>query len=142
MSDASLEISRLIKAPVAKVFQAWVDPQQMCQWMGPGTVVCEKAVMDVRVGGQYELHMQTNEGMKVALGEYRLIEENKKLVFTWYWQDGDFRDSLVSLDFTEQDGATLLVLQHEHLPSTTSAEHHSEGWTGCIDKLQSYLGQV
>ena len=34
----SLAIKRRFKAPPAKVFAAWTDPEKMKHWMGPGNV--------------------------------------------------------------------------------------------------------
>jgi uncharacterized protein YndB with AHSA1/START domain len=35
----SLQIRRVYKAPVAAVYAAWTDPEQMKHWMGPSARV-------------------------------------------------------------------------------------------------------
>lgn len=139
MNNDSLKINRHIKAPIHQVYEAWTTPEIMCKWMGPGNVVCEKIIMDVNIGGRYELHMKTDDGMKIAIGEYRVIEENKCLEFTWEWDDSDFKDSIVKISFEDKNGETLLTLNHDHLPSAESASHHNQGWSSSIDKLEHYL---
>ena len=139
MNKGALKIQRRINAPVDQVFNAWTEEAVMSKWMGPGSVVCEEIVLDFRVGGKYELHMKTDVGIKTAYGEYKEIQPNRKIIFTWAWRDGDFDDSLVTLTFVEESAGTLFSLMHENLPSGESASHHKLGWEGSIEKLCVFL---
>lgn len=111
----------------------------MVKWMGPGNVVCEKVEIDLKVGGQYNINMNTDEGVRIAKGEYKEIVPNEKLVFAWEWEGGTYQNSLVSIVFTNQDNGTLISLHHTLLPNKENAELHTQGWEGCIIKLESYL---
>jgi uncharacterized protein YndB with AHSA1/START domain len=44
-------ITRVLDAPVEAVWQAWVDPDVVMQWWGPGLFTGILAKMDVREGG-------------------------------------------------------------------------------------------
>lgn len=134
-----LTISCLFDASLSRVYQAWTDPEQMSQWMGPGTVSCESIEMDLKVGGKYRLAMRTDDGLMTAFGEYREIEPNRRLVFTWQWENGSFTDSLVTLGFAELDGQTQMTLVHTGLPDQNITEHHSQGWSGSLVKLEQFL---
>ena len=49
-----LQVRRVYKAPVAAVYAAWTDPEQVKHWMGPSDDFGEAEVTsDVRVGGRY-----------------------------------------------------------------------------------------
>src|SRR6187551_3461634 len=68
----SLEIARFIKAPPARVYNAWTDPEQLKQWFGPENVRTRNITADVRVGGKYRWDLTTPEGEEMsAFGEYR-----------------------------------------------------------------------
>ena len=49
----SLTLKRRLKAPPAKVFAAWTDPEKVKHWMGPGDVKVLRVESDARVGGRY-----------------------------------------------------------------------------------------
>ena len=140
VKDNVIEITCTFNAPVESVYEAWADPAQMVKWMGPGEVKCEEVTIDLQVGGKYMIKMNTNEGIATAIGEYKEIETNKRLVFTWHWQDGTFENSLVTLLFSKSTEGTALNLVHTLLPDAEKAEHHCQGWNGCLSKLDDFVG--
>ena len=84
----SLTLKRRLKAPPAKVFAAWTDPEKIKRWMGPGEVTTVRAESDARVGGRYRFVMRTPDGEEHDVGGvYREVVANEKLVFTWAWKD-------------------------------------------------------
>lgn len=139
LKEGTLFMSCLFDANVSRVYQAWADPSQLSQWMGPGTVTCESVDLDLQVGGKYRLSMRTDDGVMTAFGEYHEIEPDHKLVFTWQWESGSFTDSLVTLIFTDVEGKTRMQLQHAKLPDESVAEHHGQGWKGSLVKLEGFL---
>ena len=139
----SLKIERFINAPRASVYAAWTDPAQLKEWWGPETVRTRNFVADVRVGGKYrwDLINQEDEEMSV-FGEYRELVPEKKIVFTWKWDDDDVwenRNSVVTVELFDAAGGTELHLRHEQLPSTESRDRHNEGWNSVLDQLEKFL---
>jgi len=134
-----ITIERFFASPPAVVYDAWVQPELLSQWMGPGNVVCKKVEADLKVGGHYQIQMQTDDGIMVAYGVYKIIEPNQTLAFTWRWRDTEMPESIVTLTFSDSKGGTDLRLHHALLPSEDSADHHTSGWSGSIEKLESFL---
>src|ERR1041385_1425981 len=94
----SLTLKRQLKAPPAKVFAAWTDPEKMKRWRGPGEINAMRAESDPRVGGRYRFVMQAPNGEEYDVGGvYREVVTNEKLVFTWAWKSAPERESLVTL---------------------------------------------
>ena len=138
--DTALKIVKYFEAPVEKVFQAWTNPEEVKQWMGPGQAQCERVDIDFRVGGQYSIVMITDDCEHPnAVGVYKEIIPNQKLVFTWSWKGGDMPDTLVTLTFKSKDGGTELTLLHEQFPMREAAEKHHEGWEACLSGLKDFL---
>jgi len=54
----SLTIKRKFKAPPAKVFAAWADPEKLKHWMGGPEIASVSAQADVHVGGRFRIVMQ------------------------------------------------------------------------------------
>ena len=137
----SLTINRVFDAPVKALYEAWTDPAQMVQWMGPGEVKCMDVQIDLNVGGQYRIQMQSDEGAHVAIGEYLEITPNEHLKFTWAWEDGEVKDTLVTIDFRAEGKGSALTLMHENFPAEETAEKHTMGWNGCLEHLNGYLNK-
>jgi uncharacterized protein YndB with AHSA1/START domain len=139
----SLEIKRLIKAPRDRVYAAWTDPAQLKQWFGPENVQTHDFIAEVRVGGKYRWDLTNQEGEKMSIfGEYRELVPGKKIAFTWKWDDDDVwqnRNSIVTVELSDREGGTEVLLKHEQLPSEESRDRHSEGWNSVLDRLDKFF---
>lgn len=139
-SDSVLEMSRAIRASREKVFKAWTEPAQLQKWFavaeGFTTPVAE---VDLKVGGRYRLGMKApgDNPLLVVGGVYQEIVFSERLVFTWRWESGDSNEpeTLVTVEFQEQDGFTNVMLKHELFSDVAQRDKHGEGWAGCFDNL-------
>jgi len=139
----SLTIKRRFNAPPAKVFAAWIDPEKVKRWMGPGEVKVLSAESDPRTGGRYRWLMQAPNGEEHDMsGVYREVIPNEKLVFTWAWKSTPERESLVTLTFKADGDGTLFTMMHEQFFDEEARDRHNQGWTSAMDKLEKYLGQT
>ena len=141
----SLEIKRFIRAPRDRVYAAWSDPAQLKKWFGPENVKTRNLIADVRVGGQFRWDCTDPEGKEVTIsGEYRELQPDKKIVFTWRLEDNeDWKNhsSIVTVEFFDRQGGTEIRLTHENLPSEPSRDAHTEGWNSALDKLEKCLNK-
>ena len=139
----SLEIKRLINAPRDRVYAAWTDPAQLKEWFGPENIHTRNFVADARIGGKYHWDLVNQEGEEMtAFGEYRELVPNKKIVFTWKWEDDEnwkTHDSIVTVELSDRDGGTEVRLIHEQLPNEESRDSHNEGWNSVLEKLAKFL---
>jgi uncharacterized protein YndB with AHSA1/START domain len=139
----SLEITRFINAPPARVYKAWTDPAELQRWFGPEDVRTIKIDADVRVGGKYRWDLVNQQGEEMGcLGEYRELVPGKKVVFTWKWDDDEAwenHNSVVTVEFSPRDGGTEVKLTHERLPSEESRDRHNEGWNSVLERLEKFL---
>ncbi len=133
----SLTLKRHLKAPPAKVFAAWTDPEKIKRWMGPGEIVTVRAESDPRKGGHYLILMCSPNGESHDVsGVYREVIANEKLVFTWAWQSTPERESLVTVLLKPDGEGTLLTLTHEQFADEAARDGHRQGWAGAFDKLE------
>jgi uncharacterized protein YndB with AHSA1/START domain len=136
----SLTLKRRLKAPPAKVFAAWTDPEKMTRWMGPGEIKTMRAESDTRVGGRYRIVMQAPGGEEYDVGGvYREVVANEKLVFTWAWRSAPERESLVTLLLKPDGDGTLLTLTHEQFADEEGRKGHEQGWNSSLDKLEKFI---
>jgi uncharacterized protein YndB with AHSA1/START domain len=139
----SLTIKRHLKAPPAKVFAAWTDPEKIKRWMGPGGFTVPEATTDARSNGRFRIVMLSPEGAKHGVGgTYREFVLNEKLVFTWSWDPAPGEkpyESLVTVLLKPDGTGTLLTLTHERLFDEASRDGHQKGWIGSLDKLEQLV---
>lgn len=137
-SFESVRVSRVIPAPRAAVWRAWTDPEEKRRWWGRSEGLelrlCE---IDLRVGGRYRYGMAAKGEPKgeigeAAHGEYRVVEPERRLVYTWTWggEDPSVRDTLVTVTFEAlSEDRTRVTVVHERQPDARVAGVHRNGWT-------------
>jgi uncharacterized protein YndB with AHSA1/START domain len=139
----SLTLKRRLKAPPAKVFAAWTDPEKVKSWMGPGGVTPVHAENDARVGGRYRWVMKSPDGeIHDVGGVYREVIANEKLVFTWAWKSTPERESVVTVLLKPDGDGTLLTLTHEQFFDEDTRDRHQGGWVGSLDKLETFVAST
>jgi uncharacterized protein YndB with AHSA1/START domain len=135
----SLTLKRRLKAPPAKVFAAWTDPEKVKRWMGPGAATPVLAESDARVGGRYRWVTKSPDGeIHDVGGTYREVIANEKLVFTWAWKSTPERESVVTVLLKPDGDGTLLTLMHEQFFDEETRDRHNAGWSGVLDKLEKF----
>ena len=88
LADDELLITRIFDAPASLVFALWSKPEHMKRWMGPANFTCPEVKIDFRVGGTYRAMITSPaHGENWFGGVYREIVENKRLVFTFTWDN-------------------------------------------------------
>jgi uncharacterized protein YndB with AHSA1/START domain len=136
----SLTIKRRLKAPPAKVFAAWIDPEKVKGWMGSGEIKALRVECDARVGGRYRWVMKSPDGEEHDVsGVYREVVPNQKLVFTWAWKSTPERESLVTVEIKPDGDGSLFTLTHEKFFDAEARDRHQGGWNGALDKMEKYF---
>jgi uncharacterized protein YndB with AHSA1/START domain len=131
----SLTVRREVAAPPPELFDAWLDPDKLATWMRPGDTDRSNITTDPRVGGEFEILMETPRGDIPHTGAYQMISRPKRLAFTWNSPEAGSRNSLVTIDFNPAGRGTEVVLTHENLPSQVEADNHRKGWTRVLDYM-------
>ena len=136
IETGKIVVRRTIAATVDELFDAWLEPESLAQWMRPGAIRPSSVKVDARVGGAFEVVMHYAEGPLRHHGEYRVIERNKKLAFTWYSDATHHTETLVTVEFRPASNSTEIVLTHERMPDHDAALKHTQGWTLALDLLE------
>jgi uncharacterized protein YndB with AHSA1/START domain len=136
VSQDAVRLTRVIGAPPERVYDAWLDPATLAEWMSPvGRAV---ATVDANVGGRFRVVM-VGEGREIEhTGTFEVLEPGRRLQFTW---SSPFTggDSLVTVELRRLAGGTELTLIHDRLPAGQAGPHQG-GWSAMLDRLGSHLG--
>jgi uncharacterized protein YndB with AHSA1/START domain len=86
-------VTRIFDAPVARVWNAWTDPEQVMRWWGPNGFTSPFAKMDFRVGGTSLVCMRASKEFGgqdyYSTWEYREIEPLRRIEYVHNLADKD-----------------------------------------------------
>lgn len=140
MSDLTLTVSKTINAPTEDIFDAWLNPALLAQFILPMPGMPQPQVEnDPRQGGSFKIVMQVGEDKIPHTGEYLEISRPDRLMFTWNSpcsSDG----SEVTIDFNAIDNRTTnVVLTHVKFVDEETRANHETGWSNILDSLSETL---
>ena len=117
------------RAPIETVFSLFVDPDNMIRWMGVS------ADLDPRPGGKFRINVT---GRDIAVGEYKEVVPNERLVFTWGWEAPGHPlppgSTTVEVTFTQQGEITIVRVEHRDVPKAEEM-NMAYGWQHYLSRL-------
>ena len=137
----SLRVSRVIKAPPERLYQAFLDPDALVKWMPPNGFTARVHKMEPRVGGSFRMSFSTinRSWTQYFGGKYLELVPNKKIVNTdkFETEDPNMQNEMtVTITFTPVKGGTEVVVVQENIPKGPAADGAPEGWKQSFDNLQ------
>lgn len=142
LQDFSLTMNRNFKASKQSVYEAWTNKEALVSWFAASSEMTTIIHgLSLSVGGEYRIEMREPDGTShIIHGQYVALTPYDQIVFTWEWEsDEEHVNSLVTIDLSDNNGTTDMVLTHEKLASQESVDLHSEGWLGCLAQLDNYM---
>ena len=139
-NELDLTVKKIIPASCKEVFDAWLDPEALSQFMLPMEgMPSPKVKNDPRVGGKFLIEMKAGDQELPHTGEYKVINKYDKIAFTWESAFG-VPGSLVTLSFKElAANETELILHHVGFSNEESRDNHFGGWGRIADTLKNTL---
>ena len=144
----TLRIERTIRAPRDRVYNAWVDPEEMKKWSAPEHMTIPEGSQDLRVGGKFHAVMLEKDGTKhVVLGQYREVTPPARLVYTHSWirdngaSNETTPETIVTVEFFEEKDATRVVLTQTGFTNAGARDGHVGGWTSVFNNFAKLLEQ-
>lgn len=141
-ADLFLRLERDFAASPERVFAAWTDPRLMALWLGPDGIACPSCEIDLKPGGRYRTCIKGASGSEYWVGGvFREIVPNRRLVFTWQWEqiDSPGHEMLVTVEFQPKGQGTRMLFVQTNFASAESCRNHEKGWTGSFLCLQRHL---
>jgi uncharacterized protein YndB with AHSA1/START domain len=141
-ADQQVLITRIFDAPRELVFRAWTDPDHLAQWFGPAHVHTprERVVIDLRVGGRFELTMVQKDGGAEFPVRYEIAELDppRLLVLTSepMPEVGMHMGTITRIELHAHGDKTRMTMTDG--PYTESA-HAEAGWHAAFAKLERVL---
>ncbi|MCB0866162.1 MAG: SRPBCC family protein [Solirubrobacterales bacterium] len=98
-ADADILIIREFDAPPHLVWKAWTTPELIERWWGSQRGRVTSVEVDLRVGGAWRYEMDARGTVVAFRGEYREIEEPRRLVNTEIFESAPDAVSVITSTF-------------------------------------------
>ena len=141
-ADRAVTITRVLPAPPDIVYDEWLDPVGMLEWMCPRPARAVKISLEPSVGGSLRIDIEDSGFSLYVTATFVELDRPRRLRFTWScsdWAD-PMVQSLVTVTL-EEHGAdqTLMTIEHEQLPPE-EVGNHQRGWGAITVQLGEALG--
>lgn len=107
----TMVLSRVIKAPVAVVWGAWMNPETLPQWWGPDGFSCRTARIDLRTGGFWVFDMIAPDGTVFPNHHvYTVVQPESRIDYKLLWGENGPKHADAWVTFEESGGQTRVTL--------------------------------
>jgi len=145
LADDELFLVRVFEAPVSLVFRLWEDIEHRARWWGPKGYTCTHLEQDFRAGGAWRACISSpTDGDSWQRGQFREIERDRRIVFTFLWDGGPSAgvETLVTVTLAEKNGMTTQTFHQTPFTSVERRDAHVIGWSLLLDREQTYAEAI
>jgi len=138
MATGTVRLHRVLRAPPARVFKAFTDPDAMAKWLPPHGFTGKVHSLDARVGGSYRMSFtHFSSGKSHAFGgEYLEIVANERLRHTDRFDDPNLPGEMITtVEFAPVSVGTDLRVVQEGIPEAIPVEGCYLGWQESLTLL-------
>jgi uncharacterized protein YndB with AHSA1/START domain len=148
--DLDLSVERIIRAPRASVWNAWIDPSSLERWWLPAPARCRVDRLEVRPGGAFVTSM-SDDGADFAPhidACFLVIDELERIAFT-NAIDSAWRPATPSVSMTAEialsdhpDGTDYRIVVRHGDPTARSRHEDlgfADGWGTVTDQLARFV---
>jgi uncharacterized protein YndB with AHSA1/START domain len=111
VAERTMILHRVIKAPVATVWGAWMNAGSLPKWWGPDGFSCKTNRIDLRQGGEWVFDMIAPDGTVFPNHHrYGQVIPEVRLDYALLWGENGPKHADAWASFAEEDGATRVTL--------------------------------
>jgi uncharacterized protein YndB with AHSA1/START domain len=140
-ADRKVVVRRVLPAPPDIVYDEWLDPAGMTEWMCPRPARAVKIALEPSVGGLLRIDIEDCGFSLYVTGMFVELDRPRRLRFTWScsdWADPTVQSLVtVSLEARGED-ETMMTIEHEQLPPE-QVDSHQYGWGPIAAQLEEAL---
>ncbi len=134
-------VRRVLPAPPDVVFDEWLDPVGMTEWMCPRPARAVKIALEPSAGGSLRIDIEDSGVSLYVTGRFVELDRPRRLRFTWScsaWADPSVQSEVTVTLEDYGTGETLMTIEHEQLPPA-EVDGHQRGWGAIAAQLDEAL---
>ena len=134
----TVRFHRVLKAPPARVYKAFLDADARAKWLPPYGFTGKVHESDVRVGGKYRMsftHFGSGNSHSFG-GEYLELREGEKLRYSDRFDDPNLPGAMdVAVTFRKVSVGTEIEIVQAGIPDAIPVEACYLGWQESLEQL-------
>jgi uncharacterized protein YndB with AHSA1/START domain len=138
MSTNTVKLHRVIRAPAARVYRAFLDPDALAKWMPPHGFTGKVHHLDATVGGTYRMSFTNfSNGQTIAFGgNYLELVPNELIRNTDRFDDPNLPGEMVTtISMRGVSCGTEMDIVQEGIPEVIPLEGCYLGWQESLTLL-------
>lgn len=140
VAERTMLLQRVIKAPVATVWGAWMNAENLPKWWGPDGYSCRTSRIDLRAGGEWVFDMIGPDGTVYPNHHrYGSVIPETRLDYTLHWGENGPKHADAWAMFEDQGGATKVTLG---MVMATAKEYNDAKGFGAVELGLQTLGKL
>ena len=138
MSNNTVRLHRVLRAPPERVYRAFLDAAAMAKWLPPCGFTGQVHQMDAKVGGSWRMSFTnfTNSHSHSFGGKYLELVPAARLRYTSKFDDPNLPGEMVtSVTLAAVSCGTEMTVVQENIPAVIPAEMCYLGWQESLEQL-------
>jgi uncharacterized protein YndB with AHSA1/START domain len=134
-------VERLLPATPDEVYNEWVSPEALLDWMCPRPARCLKVEIEPRLGGRLRIDIEDAGEQFYVHGTYTELDRPTRLGFSWScstWPDPTLTSHVLVTLIPHGDNQTLMTISHSAL-TPDQVDQHLQGWRLIAAQLEAAL---
>lgn len=137
-TTGTVRLHRVLKAPPARLYKAFAEPDALVKWMPPHGFTAKVHSMDFRVGGGFKMaftNLTTGKSHSFG-GKYVEIVPSERLRYTDQFDDPNLPGEMeITVTFRKVACGTELNILQEGIPAVIPTEMCYLGWQESLQLL-------
>jgi uncharacterized protein YndB with AHSA1/START domain len=138
----TVKFHRVLKAPPARVYKAFLDADGMAKWLPPHGFTCRVHHLEPRVGGTFKMSFTnfSGGGSHSFGGEYLELVPNEKLRYSDKFDDPSLKgDIQVEVLLKKVSMGTEIHITQSGLPDVIPVDGCYLGWQDSLTQLAALV---
>lgn len=138
MTTNTIKLHRVLKAPPARVYKAFLDPAAQAKWLPPYGFTCTVHHFEAKVGGTYRMSFTNfTSGKSHSFGgKYLELKPNEKIRYDDKFDDPSLPGTMVTtVELKAVSCGTELGITQEGVPAVIPPEMCYLGWQESLMQL-------
>ena len=148
--DRSITINRVIEAPPERVYEAFVDPDELTAWLPPEGFSAEVHEFDATEGGTFRMSFTADiEELEPYAhtfhGTYEEVSPGERIVYTEEFESNDpgmAGEMTTTVTFGKVSGGTEVTAHQAGIPENIPPQDANEGWNDSLGNLADVVKEA